>query len=515
MNTFFRFFYEFISIFFDGLISAFKGLFSGIGTMFNFSDYSKIINSYKDSFEGKEWLFVGISVAFVIIIVGLIVALIFFAIRRFIRYRTTKLNQNELLDEISELNDKVRKLMKEKDEILAMKVSQLGIKPGEKEEEETGNNTESDEEEVPKDLEDNPDIRFPKLVQIDREREGFKPKNYGNSFTLAELIEDFRCYAASQLKLYYDLDLLRPFFAGLACGKLIILQGISGTGKTSLAHAWGKFVKQDSCVSPVEPSWRDKSDFLGYFNEFTKKFNETKALGEIYNAGFDDDIHTIILDEMNLARVEYYFADLLSILEMPDRSEWLVDIVPSSWPKDPKNIVKGKLRLPGNLWYIGTINNDDSTFMVTDKVYDRAMPIDINTKVDPFKCREQEAIDINSSYLESLFAEAIDKYPVSAKGLELVHQMDDYVIAHFRVAFGNRIMKQLNTFVPVYVACGGNEYSGIDYFIAKKILRKFDQLSITFIRDEIDPFINWLNKNFGKGVMKECIAYLETIKKNI
>ena len=53
---------------------------------------------------------------------------------------------------------------------------------------------------------------------------------------------------------------------------IIILQGISGTGKTSLAYAWGKFVNNDSCVASVEPSWRDKSDFLGYFNEFTKKF---------------------------------------------------------------------------------------------------------------------------------------------------------------------------------------------------------------------------------------------------
>lgn len=510
MNTFFRFFYEFISIFFEGLFSAFKGLFGGIAEMLNFSEYTKIINSYKDSFNGNEWIFVFISVGCLVVIVGLIGILIYFFVVKAIKRRSTRLNQDELLNEIAGLNDQVKRLMKEKDEIMAMKVSQLGLKPGE-------DNTVDDTntEENPNDLNNDPNIRFPKLIAIDKARASFKPKNYGNNFTLAELIEDFRCYSASHLRLYYDPVILRPFFAGLACGKLIILQGISGTGKTSLAYAWGKFVKQDSCVSSVEPSWRDKSDFLGYFNEFTKKFNETKALGEIYNSGFDDDVHTIILDEMNLARVEYYFADLLSILEMPDRNEWLVDIVPSSWPSDPKRIVSGKLKLPGNLWYIGTINNDDSTFMVTDKVYDRAMPIDINIKVDPFKCRDQEAMDINSSYLESLFKDAMEKYPVSAKGLESVKEMDNYVIAHFRIAFGNRIMKQLNTFVPVYVACGGKEVEAIDYFIAKKILRKFDQLSISFIRDEIDPFISYLNKNFGKGVMKECIQYLENVKKNI
>lgn len=507
MNTFIRFFYEFISIFFDGFISIFKGLFAGIIQMFNIPEYAKIISSYQDSFNTFEKILVVLSVILLVVIVIVIIALIVMLIRKLIRRYDKDINKDSLLGEIADLNKEVARLMKERDEIMAMKVSQLGVNPEEENEEPqpAGEETEDGD----------PTIRFPKLAAIDAELGDTKPKNYDNNFTLAELIDNFRCFSASQLRLYYDFEILRPFFAGLACGKLIILQGISGTGKTSLAYAWGKFVEQDSCVSSVEPSWKDKSDFLGYFNEFTKKFNETRALGEIYEAGFDDDVHTIILDEMNLARVEYYFADLLSILEMPSRDEWLVDIVSSAWPNDPKRLIKGKLRLPGNLWYIGTINNDDSTFMVTDKVYDRAMPLDINTKVAPFKCREQESMQINASYLESLFADAIEKYPLSDKGLQSVTEIDDYVIEHFRIAFGNRILKQLNTFSPVYVACGGKEIEAIDYFIAKKILRKFDQLSVALIRDEIDPFIAWLNKKFGKGVMKECIAYLTNLKKSI
>ena len=504
MNTFFRFFYEFVSIFIQGIVKIFEGLVTGFGKMFGFKEYTKVIASYKDHFTGGDWIFVVLSIICLLAIVLLIGFLIFLLIRRIVRKATTNVSKDELLEEVANLHEQVVKLMKEKDELMAMKVSQLGLNPGEEA---------TSDGEVVEDVDNG--IRFPKLSMIDAELEHFVPKKYDNNYTLAGLIEDFRCFAASKLHLYYDPVILRPFFAGLACGKLIILQGISGTGKTSLAYAWGKFVKKDSCVSSVEPSWRDKSDFLGYFNEFSKKFNETKALGEIYETGFDDDIHTIILDEMNLARVEYYFADLLSILEMPDRNEWLVDIVPSSWPNDPKRFVNGKLKLPGNLWYIGTINNDESTFMVTDKVYDRAMPIDINIKVDPFKCREQDAIDINSSYLESLFSEAATKYPVSSKGLDQVREMDDYIINHFRIAFGNRIMKQLNIFVPVYVACGGKEVEAIDYFIAKKILRKFDQLSVSFLRDEIDPFISFLNKKYGKGTMKECIYYLENIKKNL
>lgn len=506
MNTFIRFFYEFISIFFSGLWTVIKGIFNGFGKMLSIKEYSKVISSYKDSFNFLEKILFFLSVAVLVVLLIIFIGLIVLFVKKMIRKFNTNMSKDELLEEIGSLNDQVRKLMKEKDELMAMKVSQLGLNP---------------DEDVP--LEENSDeddpsqagIRFPKLVALDEKYENYKVKTYDNNYTLEELIEAFRNFSATQLKLYYDYDILRPFFAGLACGKLIILQGISGTGKTSLAYAWGKFVSKDSCVASVEPSWRDKSDFLGYFNEFTKKFNETSALGEIYEAGFDNDVHTIILDEMNLARVEYYFADLLSILEMPVRDEWVIDIVTSVWPKDPKKLEKGKLRLPGNLWYIGTINNDDSTFMITDKVYDRAMPIDINTKVSPFACPSQEAININSSYLEELFAEALENNPLSEKGVKQVNEIDDYVIEHFRISFGNRIMKQLGVFTPVYVACGGKEIEAIDYFVAKKILRKFDQLSVAIIRDEVDPFISFLNKKFGKNTMKECIAYLERLKKSV
>ena len=512
MNTFFRFFYEFVSIFFDGIRRIVDGIISGIGKIFNYAEYKKIIDSYKDSFGFIEWIFVGLTILLLVVIILGVLFLIFVRLRKYLRLRSKKLNQEELLDEIGNLNKKVRQLMKEKDELMAMKVSQLGLKPGEEGEEAgTGPEESTGPEE---DLENAGNVRFPKLVRIDEEMKGVKPKNYNNNFTLEELIDNFRCFAASQLHLYYNESLLRAFFGGLACSKLIILQGISGTGKTSLAYAWGKFVKKDSCIASVQPSWRDKTELLGYFNEFTKKFNESNVLEELYVSRFDDDVHTIILDEMNIARVEYYFAEMLSVLEVPNRNEWIIELVTTTWPDDPQLLDHGKLRLPGNLWYIGTINNDDSTFMVTDKVYDRAMPIDINEKIDAFACREQEAIDVNASYLEQLFKDAREKYAVSEKGINIINKLDDYVIQHFRIAFGNRIMKQLKDFVPVYVACGGEEVAGIDYFLAKKVLRKFEQLNLILIRDEIDGFIKYLNKEFGTGNMKECIEFLERLKKS-
>ena len=513
MNTFFRFFYEFISIFFEGIMKLINGFISGISKMFNYFDYKKILDSYKDSFNIIEWIFVILTILFLVVIVLGFLLLVVFRLRKYLRLRRQKLNQDELLDEIGNLNKKVRQLMKEKDELMAMKVSQLGLKPDEEGETPSGEGSSNPEDENGTD-ENAGNVRFPKLVRIDERMKGFKAKNYNGNFTLEELIDNFRCFAATQLHLYYNEPLLRAFFGGLACSKLIILQGISGTGKTSLAYAWGKFVKHNSCIASVQPSWRDKTELLGYFNEFTKKFNESNVLEELYISRFDDDVHTVILDEMNIARVEYYFAEMLSILEVPNRNEWVIELVTTTWPDDPQLVENGKLRLPGNLWYIGTINNDDSTFMVTDKVYDRAMPIDINEKIDPFACREQEAMDINSSYLEQLFTDAQEKYAVSERGINIINKLDDYVIHHFRIAFGNRIMKQLKAFVPVYVACGGDEVSGIDYFLAKKVLRKFEQLNLILIRDEIDGFIKYLNKEFGNGNMKECIEFLERLKKS-
>ena len=514
MNTFLKYFYEILNQFFGGFISIFKGLVSGVGQIFNFKKYIEIAKNYKGDFNVSEWVLFGVSMLVLLILIGLVVLLVLFIIRKYIRFRKTIVDQESLLDEISDLNGRVAQLLKEKEDILAMKVSQLGLKPNESatiegaSEGENGTNAEGEEE-----IDTNTTIRFAKLHDVDLKYQDYKIQNYNNSFTLPELVSMFRNFAASQLRLYYTTEMIRLFVSALASTKLVILQGISGTGKTSLAYAWGKFLKHDSCVASVQPSWRDRSELFGYFNEFTKKFNETDILKEIYEAGYTDDIHTVILDEMNISRVEYYFAEMLSILEMPNRDEWIVEVVSSGWASDPIHLHSGKLQIPPNVWYIGTINNDDSTFMVTDKVYDRAMPLDINDKGQVFEPEEVPAQDINYSYLEGLFQDAISKNEMSQAILDKVEEMDDYVIKHFRIAFGNRIVAHMKKFVPVFVACGGDEVSGVDYFIAKKILRKFEQLNISFIRDEIDGFVDFLNKTFGEDKMKECIEYVLRLKK--
>ena len=513
MDTFVRFLFEFMSVFFSGVGMIFKGLFGGILQMFNISEYLYTIEFYRKDFNMSEWVLVVIAVIVMLIVLLLIILLIWFVIRKYVKFRKTLVEQESMLEEIGSLNKQVADLVQEKEKILAMKVSQLGLKPTE--EAVITNEEENSENQGSEETENLDNIRFSKLHAIDVEYMNYKIQNYNNTFTLEELVELFRNFAASKLKLYYTSNLIRLFISGLSATKLVILQGISGTGKTSLAYAWGKFIRNDAIIASVQPSWRDRTELFGYFNEFTKKFNETEVLKWMYLAGYTDDVYVTVLDEMNIARVEYYFAEMLSILEMPSRDEWVIELVPSSWDTDPKKLEAGKLHIPGNMWYIGTINNDDSTFAVTDKVYDRAMPIDINDKGQVFDPIDTDSMNINSSYLEGLFAKAKQEHPLTDGMSEKINSMDDYVIKHFRIAFGNRIVKQMKDFVATYVACGGTEVDGVDYYIARKILRKFEQLNLAYIRDEIDPFIEFLDKEFGKENFNECKDYLRRLQKMV
>lgn len=494
MNVYGEFFTSFMAPLFEGLVKIFKGLGQGLFQMFNVVNYITVISDYKSDLTGMGIVIMIFSIIFVIAIFALIIFLIYRAIKTYVRYRRNVKKSDMLVEEIDSLNNEIIKLKRQNDKINELEYNDDGtIKNGLKEGE----------------------SRFFKLSNVDKKYEEFTPDAINNNFNLDDFCETFRNYAASRMGLYYDINLIRLFVASLASNKLIILEGISGTGKTSLAYAFGSFLANETTVASVQPSWRDSTEIFGYFNEFTKKFNETEILESMYEAQYSDEIFITLLDEMNISRVEYYFAEMLSVLELPNKKDWVVELVPNVWPDDPVKLDEGKLKIPENMWYVGTINNDDSTFMITDKVYDRAMPIAIDDKCEEFSAPDTEPLKVSYTYLQSKFDEASTNYAVSEENLDKIAKLDRYVIDHFRLAFGNRIVKQLKDFVPSYVACGGDEIAGIDYLIAHKILRKFDQLNLAYIKDEIDGLINYLEELFGENKTPECKAYLLRLKRTI
>lgn len=354
--------------------------------------------------------------------------------------------------------------------------------------------------------------RFPKLTLVDEKYAALTPPEYDNEISLQEFAEGYRRYAASQMKLYYTPEIVRRFVAGMAASKLLILEGISGTGKTSLPYSFSRYLSNPSTIVSVQPSFRDRTELLGYFNEFSKRFNETEFLRALYEANYRPDPTLIVLDEMNLARIEYYFAEMLSVLEMPNKDEWVLDLVPTAWDGDPVKMDGGKIHVADSTWFIGTANNDDSTFTITDKVYDRAMPIELNERADAFECEVWPQCNVTAEHLEYLFQKAQVDYPISDELMDKMQKLDNYLITRFKLSFGNRIMKQLYDFIPVYVACGGTELGGMDYIVARKVLKKFESMNVTFVRDEITGLITYIDKLFGKAEMQDSKAYLRRIQ---
>ncbi|MBQ3507873.1 MAG: AAA family ATPase [Clostridia bacterium] len=356
--------------------------------------------------------------------------------------------------------------------------------------------------------------RFCMLSRIDENRYRYGHRRYEDGITLECLCEDFRNYAAHELKLYYDIDDIRRFIAGMAVSRILILQGMSGTGKTSLAHAFGEFVDNRSTVIPVQPMWKERTDLIGYYNEFTKRFNETLLLEKMYEANYSEDMYVTVLDEMNIARVEYYFAEFLSLLELPNPEERYLTVVSDTWENDPVRLKDGRIKLPVNMWFIGTANNDDSTFAISDKVYDRAMVLDLDKKSERFVAPRTKPVCISAEHFEALSRAAVQEYAVSSRNRKRLQMLDEYLIEHFHITFGNRIMKQIGHYVPVFIACGGDELSALDDILAKKVIRKLETQNPIYLRNAAEGLLAYLDELFGNERMTACKDAIRRLQRN-
>lgn len=528
MNAFFYYFYNFMRSIFEHIWNVLVAIKDAIIGIFDIRYYIGLFDTYKDGLSPLGWIAAIIVHILLLMLLALFIFLVYKGLKVVFRFKVPVVEYEKMKDEVVTLKREIMKANYEKDKILAMKIAELGmevnpelldtpeelLKAGLQADAEGAAETEAQEEEKVEVVETT-ERRFPRLSSVDfyyKDPE-YQPPVYDNTITLEEVCINFRNFAASRLGLYYDLEVMKQVFASFGAAKMLILQGISGTGKTSLPYAFGQYIQNPSVICSVQPSWRDRTELFGYYNDFTKKYTETDFLKTLYEAHYYEDPRIVILDEMNIARVEYYFAEMLSILELPREEERYVSVVSNTAATDPDLMKEGKIWIPNNVWYVGTINNDDSTFAVADKVYDRAIPIDLDDRAEYFEAPDTAPIRLSYNHLAELYAEAKEKYPISESNLMLLDKLDKYLIEHFRLTFGNRIMRQMKEFVPCYVACGGTEIDGIDFMFAKKILRKFESLGLGFIRDELDSLVVYLDHEFGSENMKVSKAYLARLKR--
>lgn len=447
----------------------------------------------------------------------------------------------------------------------------------------------------------------PALTQIDTnvdsEKENDLKKKRDNlksqSESLNSIVNHIITYAASRAKpLFYSKEDIKAFIAGMAASPFAILQGMSGTGKTSLPRIFADAIFGEVNIVPVESSWRDRNELLGYYNDFSKKYTAKEFTCDLYKANtpnYRSVPYFIVLDEMNLSRVEYYFADFLSVLEN-DPNEWKVQLVETDMRQLPNEITpevrdalanddsaryvelrsmveklypeKGSLdseaiqnaqagekqkllqfleekhfknihgsaslvtgpqlledgktiTIPENVWFIGTANKDESTFEITDKVYDRAQVMNFKNRAKGTKLdKDIEKKFIPYGTLKTLFNKAKKEFDFDCASNPAIKDIDNYLKAHFKVSFGNRILDQINKFVPVYVAASfvskpKNEaeenvyiYEALDYQITNKVLRKLEYIDMT--GEEIEE-LESIFKNYN---LKLALDFLSSKKEN-
>lgn len=315
---------------------------------------------------------------------------------------------------------------------------------------------------------------------------------------------------------FYSIEDIRLFIAGLAMSKLHLLQGISGTGKTSLARTFARAInnvydKEKEAlyceIVRVQAGWRDKEDLIGYYNEFEKKFNTKEALQAIYRAQqpeFKDTVQIILLDEMNLSQPEQYFADFLSLLETPDRA--IINLLDHGSDTNPKLLIDKKaIKIPDNVWFIGTANHDETTKEFADKTYDRAHVMEVKRSKE--KCSTDMASSEQFSFTSLI--EAFQKAESKGKGniekiFEKLRSSElEESLNLVGVSWGNRLEKQAKSFIPVYMACGGKESEALDHLLATKVFRRgkltgrydISAEQMQGIRDYLDEM--WIDLGYG------------------
>lgn len=179
---------------------------------------------------------------------------------------------------------------------------------------------------------------------------------------------------------FYEKNDLVNFFLSLKTKPFVILSGISGTGKTKIVQWFAESLGATEengqfTLIPVRPDWSDSSDLLGYVN-LQGEFQERPLIKVLENADANPNRpYFVVLDEMNLARVEYYFSDFLSVIES---RKWKGGKIVTS-PVLPESITNKHITIPSNVYIIGTVNMDETTHPLSKKVLDRANTIEFNT----------------------------------------------------------------------------------------------------------------------------------------
>ena len=286
-----------------------------------------------------------------------------------------------------------------------------------------------------------------------------------SNYSCKEIFEYLKLYIRNNEKLVYSDDIIRRFLLAIQSKELTILSGPSGTGKTSLVTAFSKAIGGEVKIIPVKPSWTDTEDLLGFYNPIEQAYVPTPFLDALVEAKKNKDkLHLICLDEMNLAHIEYYFAEFLSKLEANNESpvielyskaiydeileeiSYTINLMSgdkvsvtseelSKWCEEnekeyTKEMINLKKRInfiekypalfeiPKNVRFIGTMNVDETTKHISPKVIDRSFVIEL--------CKDNRE-NINENELEIIEQKFVKADSFDMKNITLSENSEEII----------------------------------------------------------------------------------------
>jgi predicted nucleic acid-binding Zn-ribbon protein len=322
----------------------------------------------------------------------------------------------------------------------------------------------------------------------------------------------------------YPARTLRAFHTSMKVNEttqMAVLAGISGTGKSQLPRQYAAGMGIGFLQVPVQPRWDSPQDLMGFYNYIEGKFRPTDMARALWALdvennpdAIDDRMMMILLDEMNLARVEYYFSDFLSRLESrPSRAA----VTDKNERKDAEieleipNMDQPPRLFPGyNLLFAGTMNEDESTQSLSDKVVDRA---NILRFAAPKKIKDGQAegqVEDPKALSQATWnswitaSSSVEREPVVKASLEkMVDLMRD-----FKRPFGHRLGRAMLAYAANYPRVEGSRWpeDAIADQVEMRLLPKLRGVDVDMVSGQFSELRSFVERNLGDDALAQAIG---------